>query len=218
MRDVFHEQLDAVVGDLVTMTKLVRAATESATQSLLSADIGLAEVVIAGDDAVDEMRQRIEDQAVEILARQQPVAGDLRTLVAALRMAGDLERGGDYAVHVAKLARLRYPESAVPAQLHANIFRMAALAADMLAAAAAVVETRNAEGALALEDQDDEMDMLRRTQFRLLLDVGRQHGTEAAVDVALLGRYYERIADHAVSLARRVFYLVTGEPFPRASV
>jgi phosphate transport system protein len=169
---------------------------------------------MSSDDLVDDQRRVIENQTVEILARQQPVAGDLRTLVVALRMASDLERAGDYAVHVAKLARLRYPESAVPPPLRDNVTRMSGRVVEMLGAAARVISHRDLDGALALEDEDEEIDRLRRRQFRLVLDEGWQYGVESAVDVALLGRYYERIADHTVSVARQVVYLVTGERGP----
>lgn len=211
MRDLYHGQLDTVVDDLVAMTGLVRTAVRRATESLLNADARLAEEVIGSDDPIDEQREVVEDRAFEILARQQPVAGDLRILVAALRMVADLERMGDHAVHVAKVARLRYPEPAVPAELRGNVARMGVVAEDMVQAAGDVLAERDLEAAHELERQDEEMDSLRRAQFRVLLDDSWAHGVEAAIDVALLGRYYERIADHAVSLARRVVYLVTGE-------
>ena len=211
MRDLYHGQLDTVVDDLVAMTGLVRTAVRRATESLLNADARLAEEVIGSDDPIDEQREVVEDRAFEILARQQPVAGDLRILVAALRMVADLERMGDHAVHVAKVVRLRYPEPAVPAELRDNVARMGVVAEDMVQAAGDVLAERDLEAAHELESQDEEMDSLRRAQFRVLLDDSWAHGVEAAIDVALLGRYYERIADHAVSLARRVVYLVTGE-------
>jgi phosphate transport system protein len=185
-----------------------------ATESLLQADARIAEEVIGSDAAVDRQREVVEDRAFEILARQQPVAGDLRVLVAALRMVADLERMGDLAVHVAKVARLRYPECAVPDELRENVARMGVVAEEMVQAAGDILARRDLDEALELERQDEEMDLLRRSQFRVLLNDDWTHGVESAVDVALLGRYYERIADHAVSLARRVVYLVTGERYP----
>ena len=147
----------------------------------------------------------------ELLALQQPVASDLRMLVAALRMVADLERMGDLSVHVAKVARLRVPQVAVPAELVPTIERMATVAEKMVGTVAGIIAERDVEGARQLEEDDEEMDQLRRSSFRLMLDDSWPHGVEPAVDIALLGRYYERIADHAVSLARRVVYLVTGE-------
>ena len=217
MRDLYHGQLDTVVDDLVTMTGEVRTAVRRATESLLQADARIAEEVIGSDAAVDRQREVVEDRAFEILARQQPVAGDLRVLVAALRMVADLERMGDLAVHVAKVARLRYPECAVPDELRENVARMGVVAEEMVQAAGDILARRDLDEALELERQDEEMDLLRRSQFRVLLNDDWTHGVESAVDVALLGRYYERIADHAVSLARRVVYLVTGERYPMES-
>ena len=218
MRDLYHGQLDTVVDDLVNMTGMVRTAVRRATESLLLADARTAEEVIDSDDPIDRQREVVEDRAFEILARQQPVAGDLRILIAALRMVADLERMGDLAVHVAKVARLRYPDCAVPEELRENVARMGIVAEEMVQAAGDILARRDLDEALELERQDEEMDLLRRSQFRVLLDDSWGHGVESAIDVALLGRYYERIADHAVSLARRVVYLVTGERHPATSV
>ena len=141
----------------------------------------------------------------------QPVATDLRIVVTSLRMSADLERSGDLAQHVAKLARLRYPERAVPHDLHATILEMGQLAQRLMAKAAEVIITKDVDLALQLEQDDDAMDLLHRTLFQHLMDDRWKHGIETAVDVTLLGRYYERFADHAVSVAKRVVYLVTGE-------
>jgi phosphate transport system protein len=132
-------------------------------------------------------------------------------LVAALRMVADLERMGDLAAHVSKIARLRYPAPAIPAELHGVIEEMGGVAGRMVDSAGDVIKSRDVEAATRLETVDDEMDKLRSNQFRLMMDDAWPHGVEVAVDIALLGRYYERIADHAVSMARRVVYLVTGE-------
>jgi phosphate transport system protein len=211
MRDSYFDQLDSIVDDLVTMTIQVQTAVRRATRALLEADVEVAERVIDGDADIDADRARIEERAFELLALQQPVASDLRMLVAALRMVGELERMGDLSVHVAKVARLRVPDLAVPEELVPTIERMAEVAQRMVGTAATVIAERDVERARALEEADDEMDRLRRSSFQLMLDDSWPHGVEPAVDMALIGRYYERIADHAVSLARRVVYLVTGE-------
>ena len=192
------------------MTGVVRASLSTATRSLLEADAHAAESVISGDLAIDEARERIEEESFDILARQAPVAGDLRLLVASLRMVADLERMGDLSVHVAKVARLRYPTKAVPPVVIPTIRQMATIADEMIAAAAEIVATHDVDAARELEAADDEMDRLRRNMFRLLLDDDWTDGVEPAVDMALLGRYYERIGDHAVSMARRIVFLVTG--------
>ena len=211
MRDLYYSQLDSIVDDLVSMTQSVEQAVAQATQALLTADADIAERVISGDVLIDHARERIEDRSFQLLALQQPVAGDLRMIVAGLRMVAELERMGDLSVHVAKVARLRVPQVAVPPALEPTIRRMAEVAEHMVSSVAHVIADRDVEAARSVEACDDEMDQLRRSSFRLLFGQEWPHGVEAAVDVALLGRYYERIADHAVSLARRVVYLVTGE-------
>ena len=154
--------------------------------------------------------------AVDVLARQQPVATDLRVVVTALRMSADLERMGDLARHVAKVARLRYPQSAVPAPMRSLILEMGQVAERIVAKAGSVIAARDVDMAVSLEKDDDAMDELHRRVFTVL------HGStlpaETIVDLTLLGRYYERFADHAVSVARRVVYLVTGEHHTEATV
>jgi len=211
MRDLYNDQLDKIVTDMVAMTTTVRAAVEQATVALLDADADAAEAVIAGDKNVDDARESVEAVSFELLATQQPVAGDLRMLVATLRIVADLERMGDLAVHVAKIARMRMPDKAVPPALRPTIANMAETAARMVDETARIIADRDVDAAVALEAEDEEMDRLRRSMFRILLDEDWAHGVEPAIDLALLGRYYERIADHAVSMARRVIYLVTGE-------
>ncbi len=211
MRDQYQQQLDSILNELVAMAGGVRAALSTATQALLDADVSAAEAVISGDLAIDEARERIEEESFDILARQSPVAGDLRMLVASLRMVADLERMGDLSVHVAKVARMRYPTRAVPLVLIPTIKDMARTADEMILAAAEIVETRDVEAARQLEIADDDMDRLRRMMFRTLLSDVWDEGVEPAIDMALLGRYYERIGDHAVSMARRIVFLVTGQ-------
>lgn len=211
MRDQYYEQLDAIVDDLVDLTGTVRRAVADATKALLEADVQIAESVIAGDKDIDEATETIEERALLLLATQQPVATDLRQLVATLRMLADLQRMGDLSVHVAKIARRRMPDSAVPPALHPTITSMASVADSMIDSASRIVANRDVAAAARLEAEDDEMDLLRKDLFRSLLADSWDHGVEPAVDVALLGRYYERIGDHAVSMARRVVYLVTGQ-------
>jgi len=211
MREAFSEQLDSVRDELVAMTGLVGQAIGEATSALLEADIKRAEAVISADAAIDSLREKIEDDSFQLMALQSPVATDLRMLVAALRMVSELERMGDLAVHVAKIARLRVPETAVPAEIVPTVARMATVAELMVSKVEHIIATNDVAGAEALEEIDQEMDRLRRKSFAELLGSDWTHGVEPAVDVALLGRYYERIADHAVSVARRVVFLVTGE-------
>jgi phosphate transport system protein len=210
MRDAYYDQLDAVIDELVTMTHEVGTSVGRATEALLRADAELAEQVISHDEHIDAERERIEELSFELLALQQPVAGDLRMLVAALRMVSDLERMGDLSVHVAKIARMRVPESAIPPEMLPTVTRMAEVAQEMVGKVEKVIANRDVDAAVELERSDEEMDNLRRSSFRDILAEDWAHGVEPAIDLALLGRYYERIADHAVSLARRVVFLVTG--------
>ncbi|CAN3981415.1 phosphate signaling complex protein PhoU [Kitasatospora purpeofusca] len=211
MRDAYHEELDSIGDSLVEMARLVGSALGRATTALLDADLALAESVIAADGKVNDLHHDLENRAIDLLARQQPVATDLRIVVTSLRMSADLERCGDLARHVAKVARLRYPECAVPADLHATVLELGQLAQRLVAKAGLVIATKDVDKALELEQDDDAIDALHRELFAHLIDERWHHGIETAVDVTLVGRYYERFADHAVSVAKRVVYLVTGE-------
>lgn len=211
MREAFHEQLDSIFSDLAEICQEVETSVRHATQALLDGDAEVAEQVIAADAKIDSARERVEDTAFSLLSLQQPVAGDLRVVVSALRMVSELERMGDLSVHVAKIARLRVPEVAVPVDARATVARMGEVAEDMVRRVAAVITDKDVEAAIELGRDDEEMDQLRRGSFTQLLGDDWQHGVESAVDIALLGRYYERIADHAVSVANRVVFVVTGQ-------
>jgi phosphate transport system protein len=211
MRDAFHEELDAIQATLVTMGEMVAVAMERSSEALLKADVKLAEQVISEDEKLDTIQHDLEARAINLMARQQPVAQDLRILVTSLRMSADLERMGDLCHHIAKLARMRYPEVAVPAELVKTIENMGTTAVKIIEKSTHVVKTQDLQAAIELETDDDEMDKLHRALFVALLDDSWSHGIEAAIDMTLLGRYYERCADHAVSIARRVYFLVKGE-------
>ena len=211
MRDGYHEDLDAISTSLVEMANLAGSAMSRATTALLDADLTMAESVIAADLQIDNVYRDTEAKAFDLLARQQPVASDPRVNVTSLRMVAELERMGDLALHVAKIARRRYPASAVPPELRATILRMGHTAEEIVAKAGSVIASRDIEMALQLESDDDVMDNLHRELFVTLLADNWPHGIESAIDITLAGRYYERFADHAVSVARRVVYLVTGE-------
>ncbi|QLQ17157.1 MAG: phosphate signaling complex protein PhoU [Micropruina sp.] len=210
MRESYHESLNSVVEDLVKMTEKVQTAVRLSTKALLDADLTVAEQVISDDLALDAQHDDLEVRCFSLLARQAPVAGELRTVVAAMRMVADLARMGDLAAHIAKIARLRYPERAVPEGLVPNFTLMARVAEEMVETAGRSLRERNAHDAARLADSDEEMDELRKGQFRVLMGKDWPYSVESAVDVALLGRYYERIADHAVIMASRVIYVVTG--------
>jgi phosphate transport system protein len=211
MREQFHGELAGISDQMVEMTRLVGSAIGRATTALLDADLTLAESVIAADETIDALQVKLEERALDLLARQQPVATDLRVLVTSLRISADLERMGDLARHVAKLARMRYPSSAIPAELRSTILQMGQIAERIVAKAGSVIASRDVSVAVELETDDDAMDALHRQVFAVLLSPGWSNGVEPAIDITLCGRYYERFADHAVSVARRVVFLVTGE-------
>ena len=211
MRAAFHEELAKITDQLVEMTHLAGSAMARATTALLDADVHLAESVIAADHQLDDIRSNLDALSIDLLARQQPVATDLRIVVTSMRMSSDLERMGDLARHVAKVARLRYPERAVPDSLTSHILQMGQVAERIVAKAGSVIASKDADSAISLEKDDDAMDDLHRELFAALLADKADFPAETVVDLTLLGRYYERFADHAVSVARRVVYLVTGE-------
>jgi len=211
MRDLYHEELDSIGTTLIEMTGLVATALNQATTALLNADLQLAEKVISADDQVDALQKGLDARALDLLARQQPVAGDLRTIITSLRMSADLERMGDLARHIAKVARLRYPDAAVPVDLRETIVQMGRIGEELARKTGAIIDGLDIEAARNLEEEDDAMDRLHRALYGALLHDHADFPVETAIDVTLIGRYYERYADHAVSVARRIVFLVTGE-------
>ena len=158
MRNAFHDELDGIGSTLLQMAGLVKVAMSDATIALLQVDLNCAEKVIAADDVIDEIQHELDARTINLMARQQPVASDLRTLVTSLRMSADLERMGDLAHHVAKQARMRYPNSAVPAELIPTITSMGLVADKLIDKLSAVMEHRDIVRALEIETDDDEMD------------------------------------------------------------
>ena len=212
MREEFQADLTEVSRLLVTMAEAVRAAMRKATTALLKADIEAARGVIDRDAEVNELYRQVEAKVVDSIARQAPVATDLRTLITALHVSADLERMGDLAEHVAKTASRRHPSPAVPAELRPVFQQMAAVADRMADKITTVLSAPNADLAAELEKDDDEMDELEKDLFKILLHDDWPYGAETAIDGALLGRFYERYADHAVNAGDQVVYLITGEP------
>ena len=210
MRDAFHDDLDAISVSLVEMSQLANTAMVRATKAILEADLAIAEEVISEDERIDNLHHDLDARTLTLLARQQPVAGDLRTIVASIRMSSDIERMGDLAHHIAKLARMRYPACAIPPELVFIIQEMGEVAQRIMTKTTGIITSRDTLAAVELEKDDDAMDKLHRKLFEILLDDNWTHGIETAIDMTLVGRYYERYADHAVSVARRVYFLVTG--------
>ncbi|MBP1160576.1 phosphate transport system protein [Rhodococcus sp. PvR044] len=211
MRVAYNEQMTELADMLGEMAGLAGAAMERATQSLLQADLSLAEQVISDHDQITELSVACEERAFALLALQAPVAGDLRSVVSGIQIVADIDRMGALALHVAKIARRRHPNHVLPEEVNGYFAEMGRIAVALGAGAREVLETRDPERAAKLREEDDAMDDLHRHLFSVLMDREWKHGVAAAVDVTLLGRFYERFADHAVEVARRVIFLVTGK-------
>ncbi|WP_250028013.1 phosphate signaling complex protein PhoU [Paractinoplanes maris] len=212
MREEFQSDLNEVSRLLVTMAEAVREALRKATTALLTADLKAAQSVIERDQEVDEIYSQVEAKVADTIARQAPVASDLRMVITALHISADLERMGDLAEHVAKTAQRRHPSPAVPAELRPVFKDMADVADRMAGSIAGLLAKPDAELAAKLEHQDDDIDELERQLFKIMLDDDWPYGAETAIDGALLGRFYERYADHAVNVGEQLVYLITGEP------
>ena len=210
MRASYHEELSNVLDRLHEMAGLVEVAMTEASSSLLEPDLARAERVITNDAKLDEMHEELEFKCLSLLALQAPVAGELRTIVSTIRVVFELARMGDLSAHVAKIARLRYPDHAVIHDLEPNFKRMAEICIEMVDLAATSLRDRDAKAAHRMAQIDTEMDALRSEHFDIILAGGWQGTTQQAVDAALLGRYFERFADHTVAVARRVIYIITG--------
>lgn len=218
MRQLYRDRLDQVSADLIELTAVVGSAMYQATTALLDADVALAEQVIAGDEQVDALAADVEVCCFQLSALQQPVATDLRAVVAALRISSSLERMGDLAAHVAKSARLTAPAPAVPVELAPTFRAMGNLAQEVVGRLGAVIANRDIELAAQIEAMDERMDQLHRDLFAAVLAPDWGLGVEAAINTTLLSRFYERYADHAVTVAKRVVYVVTGESYGRVGV
>ena len=218
MRTVYHEKLSELADQLSTLCGLAGDAMARATRALLQADLALAEQVISGQNQIAAMGARAEESAIALLALQQPVAGELRSIVSWIHVVADVDRMGALAVHVAKIARGRHPDHVLPAEVEGCFTEMGRFAVELANRAQEVLLTRDPGKAARIREQDDEMDELHRQLFTVLMDREWKHGAPAAVDVALLGRFYERFADHAVEIGRRVVFQVTATLPPEQDV
>lgn len=219
MRTVYHEKLSELSDQLTEMCGMAASAMEHATEALLRADLSAAEQVISDHERLVVMSKRAQARAISLLALQQPVAGELRDILGSLQMIGDVERMGALAVHVAKIARHRHPHHAVPEIVKDCFAEMSCVAVKLANIAQEVIRIRDPQKAAGIREQDDAMAELHRQLFTVLMDDRAwKHGVAAAVDVALLGRFYERFADHAVEIGRRVVFEVTGTLPPEQEV
>ena len=210
MRTAYHEKLAALSEQIGQMCGLAAAAIDNATQALLRADLALAERVITDHMQMVEMSVAAERSAVTLLALQQPVAGELRAIFGSSQIVADVDRMGALAVHVAKIARHRHPHHAVPAEVDGCFAEMGRVAVELATRAQEVLRSHDPDKAAGLRGDDDVMDNLYRDLLTVVMDRNWAHGVPAAVDAAFLGRFYERFADHAVEIGRRVVFEVTG--------
>src|SRR3954463_15707974 len=211
MREAYRDQLGQLADQLADMCSLVGEAMSLATRALLETDLTIAEQVIGDDVRIDDARSKTEEDAYALLALQAPVATDLRTVLAVIHAAESLERMGDLALHVAKAARRRHPNPVLPDAVRPYFAQMGEVAVKLARSTEQVIKTKDVEAAKTLESDDDQVDDIHRHLFTVLMDREWPHGVAAAVDVTLLGRFYERYADHAVSVAKRMIFVVTGK-------
>ena len=211
MRTLFTAEMSELADDLGAMARHVATAIDRATEALLTENVELAQHVIADDSKLDDVEETVDERCVLLIAQQQPVGLDLRTIIASLRISASLERMGDLARHIAEASRRAYPGSAVP-DSHREIFEgMAAAARRAAGEVAELIETRDLNVAARIVEDDDQLDGLHAAAYARLLEPGFEATPQEILDVSLLARYFERFGDHAVGVSRRIVYLVTGD-------
>lgn len=211
MRSAYGAKLASLTDQLAEMCQLAGIAMKDANQSLLEADLVLAEQVIGNHENMRFASTRAEEAGFELLALQAPIGRDLRAIVSSIQIVADLERMGALALHVAQIARRRHPQSALPEDVRGYFAEMGRIAGDLGSSAHQVIVSCDLGRARYIREADDAMDDLHRHLFTVMMDREWQHGTTAAVDVTLLSRYYERFADHAVEISRRIIFQATGQ-------
>ncbi|WP_062379576.1 phosphate signaling complex protein PhoU [Demequina pelophila] len=211
MRTLFTAEMSDLADDLIAMSRLVETAIDQASDAVLNGDLDLAQSVIASDEKLDELTASVDERCVLLIAQQQPVGLDLRSIIASLRISASLERMGDLAEHIAKDARRSFPGSAIPESHRDMVHRMAELSKQTAKEVTQLLETRDLNVAAAIVEEDDEIDALHEAAYKGLVDESYTGNAQETLDVALLARYYERFGDHAVGISRRIVYLVTGD-------
>lgn len=217
MRKIFESELQAVGDDLTKMSLLVKEAMQQASTALLNGDLPLAQKVIDEDRYIDELERNLDERCILLLAQQQPVATDLRVVVSALRISASLERMGDLARHIASVARRSFPQNAVATPLAPTFEAMSAAAMRVANRTHTLLASHDLEVGNNIQRDDDLLDDLHNTVFVSILGDDWEGTAQQTVDLTLLSRYFERFGDHAVSIAQRMSFLVTGD-FDEASV
>lgn len=209
-RTTFHHQLDDIQRDLIRAAARVTETIMRGTEVLLDLDLAGAQALIEGDDEIDSLTLDVEERCFTILARQQPMASDMRAVVTAIRLTSEIERSGDLMVNVAKAARRLYG-STIPVQLRSPLQAMATEAVRLFQMAMDAYAQGDATLGAALDDMDDRLDQIQKDYMQTIFELHpSEHDVEVAVQLALVGRYFERIGDHAVNIGERVQYMVTG--------
>ena len=214
MRDVFQQELQEVQQRLVEIAELVAEAMRKATTAFQDSDITLSEEVIEEDARIDELALTLDELAIQILARQQPVARDLRVVVSALRMSANLERMGDMAEHLAQLTRYRFPDKVIAKGLRSTFKEMGEIDIQISEKLIKMLKSQELKQLEKIRDLDDKIDSLHLSVFDKVLSDTWGGTSMDTVDATLASRYYERFSDHAISIARKVAYLSTGEWAP----
>ncbi len=217
MREVFQQELREVQDRLVEIAGLVATSMENATRAFNESNVSLAETVIDEDSRIDTAAAELDELAINILARQQPVARDLRIVVSALRISASLERMGDMAGHIAQLARYRYPEKVIVKGLRETFAQMGTLDVQIARKLVTLLESEDVRVAEDIRNEDDKVDALHLSVFEKVLDETWSGAAVDTVDAILASRYHERFADHAVSIAKKVQYLQSGDWIPSGS-
>jgi phosphate transport system protein len=217
MREVFQQELREVQDRLVEIADLVAESIDKATRAFNDSNVSLAEEVIADDDRIDQLTVALDELAITILARQQPVARDLRIVVSALRVSASLERMGDMSTHIAQLARYRFPDKVVPKSLRSTFSEMGRLDVEIARKLADLLRSEDVNVAEEIRNEDDKVDALHLSVFDKVLGETWKGEAVDTVDATLASRYHERFADHAVSIAKKVQYLATGDWDPQKS-
>lgn len=217
MREVFQQELREVQERLVEISTLVATSMDNATRAFTESNVSLAEQVIAEDSKIDVAAAELDELAINILARQQPVARDLRIVVSALRISASLERMGDMAEHIAQLARYRFPEKVVPKSLRPTFAEMGQVDVQIARMLVELLTTEDVKIAEAIRNEDDKVDALHLSVFDKVLGETWKGQAIDTVDATLASRYHERFADHAVSIAKKVQYLATGDWVPQGA-
>ncbi|WP_022889884.1 phosphate signaling complex protein PhoU [Agromyces italicus] len=217
MREVFQQELAEVQERLVEIADLVAVSIDKATRAFNESDVSLAEEVIADDDKIDQAAVELDELAITILAKQQPVARDLRIVVSALRISASLERMGDMSTHISQLARYRFPDKVVPKSLRPTFAEMGRLDVEIARKLVELLRTEDVHLAEEIRNEDDKVDALHLSVFDKVLGEKWKGEAVDTVDATLASRYHERFADHAVSIAKKVQYLATGDWDPEKS-